>query len=253
MITVKDFQIKTIQDLVEQELFKNLEEFPIKHSITLKSSYACYRDEIIKDLKSRGFTNVTVYEDSYWIIFNFDVDMERKEEKKSEWPCLDAAIKCCCPLLRCEILCEKQNKPDDSGFNDYFDKHRQCNQDETEELIKHYFAEIDEQFKHGNRATLLLTTHFLNDPKPVDENEVHYDIHWYWVMKVLQKRYGYVTMKRLDKDFNSVEEYIESHSRVEVIEYCPKICYFKFFIYKREKYYTNDQNGTVTKLDDLEK
>lgn len=251
MITVKDFQIKTIQDLVEKELSKNLERFPLKHSITLKSSYSCYRDEIIKELENRGFTNITVHEDSYWIIFYFDVDMEKKEEKKSEWPCLDAAIKCC-PVLNGIRFCEKQNESNYSSINEYFDKYRQCNQEETEELIKNCFAEIDEQFKSGKQAYIIFSNDFLNNPKP-DENGIHYDIHWYLIMKVLQKRYGYVTMKRLDKDFNSVEEYIESHSQSEVIEFCPKICYFKFFIYKREKDYKRDWNGSVIRLEDLER
>lgn len=247
MITAKDFQIKTIQDLVEKELSKNLEKFPFKHSITFKSSYACYRNEIIKELKSRGFTNVTVYEDSSWIIFNFDVDMERKEEKKS-----DVTFIKCCPVLNGIRFCEKQNESNYSSINEYFDKHRQCNQEETEELIKNCFAEIDEQFKSGKQAHIIFSNDFLNNPKP-DENGIHYDIHWYLIMKVLQKRYGYVTMKRLDKDFNSVEEYIESHSRMEVIEFGPKICYFKFFVYKREKDCKKDWNGSVIRLEDLER
>ena len=243
MITAKDFQIKTIQDLIEQELSKNLESFPFKHSITFKSSYACYREEIIKDLKSRGFTNVTVYEDSHWIIFNFDVDMEKKDDIIS--------VKCC-PFLNDTKLQDKQNESNYSSIDEYFDKHRQCNQEETEELIKNRFAEIDEQFKHGKQASIIFSDDFLNNPKP-DENGIHYDIHWYYIMKVLQKRYGYVSMKRLDKDFNSVEEYIESHCQMEVIEFCPKICYFKFFIYKREKDYKRDWNGSVIRLEDLER
>lgn len=245
MITVKDFQIKTIQDLVEQELFKNLEEFPIKHSITLKSSYACYRDEIIKDLKSRGFTNVNVSEDSYWISFDFDVDM-KKEEKKS-----DVTFIKCCPLINNGILYKKQNESDYSSIDEYFDKYRQCNQEETEELIKNCFAEIDEQFKSGKQAHIIFSDDFLNNPKP-DENGIHYNIHWYWIMKVFQKRYGYVSMKRLDENFNSVEEYIESHCQMEAIKFGPKICYFKFFIYKREKDYKRDCNGLVIRLEDLE-
>lgn len=93
MITVKDFQIKTIQDLVEKELFKILDEgdFPFKHSFYLKSSYAGYQDEIIEELKRRGFTNVRTNEDSYWIGFEFDVDMEKKEEKKEI---------VCCPFCK---------------------------------------------------------------------------------------------------------------------------------------------------------
>lgn len=242
MITVKDFQIKTIQDLVEQELSKNLTEFPIKHSITLKSSYACYRDEIIKDLKSRGFTNVTVYEDSYWIIFYFDVDMKKKDDISFKY----------CPLLNDTILQKKQHESDYSSIDEYFDKYRQCNQEETEELIKNCFAEIDEQFKSGKQAHIIFSDDFLNNPK-LDENGIHYNIHWYLIMKVFQKRYGYVSMKRLDKDFNSVEEYIESHSQSEAIKFSPNVCYFKFFIYKREKDYKRDWNGSVIRLEDLEK
>ena len=239
MITVKDFQIRTIQDLVENKLSEVLEKsFPPSTTFSFKSSYSPWRNEIIKELERRGFKNIDVYEDSYWLTFSVDVDM-KKEDKKEVY----------CPLVNGEFINDFEYC---SNIDKFCNKYKTCNEKETEEFLKPYFHKIDEQFQHEKRAELLLTSSFINDPKPIDEDGVHYDIHWYWIMKVLQKKYGYVTMKRLDKNFNSLEEFIESHSRIEIINNCPKICLYKFFIYKKEKDYKNDFNGSVMRLEDLE-
>lgn len=238
MITAENFkekffdEEKHIKDFVEKKLSEVLKAFEDSYvndecSFTIECKKHDYSDAIKKELESRGFVNVRyehVYDDIVKFWFNFDSEKDKD---------INTVERC-------------------SSINDYFDKYRQCNQYETEELIKHHFAEIDEQFKSGKKAHIIFSANFLNNPKPV-ENGIHYDIHWYLVMKVLQTRYGYVSMKRLDENFNSIEEYIESHCQMEVIKCGPKICYFKFFIYKREEDYKRDWNGSVVRLEDLER
>lgn len=88
MITAKDFQIKTIQDLVEKKLSEVLEKsFPPSTTFSFKSSYSPWRNEIMKELKRRGFKNIDVYEDSYWLTFSVDVDMKKEDKKEVYCPC----------------------------------------------------------------------------------------------------------------------------------------------------------------------
>lgn len=126
--------------------------------------------------------------------------------------------------------------------------------DETEKLICNRFKDIDFQLKNDDTAEIIFSRSFLNNPE--ENNKTN--LHWYWIGEVLKKKYKYVAMERLNKDYNSVEAEIQGESSLvyftavafgkrEEID----ISYFKFIIWKKELDFRIDYNRKLRQYFDI--
>ena len=84
------------------------------------------------------------------------------------------------------------------------------------------FMYVDRQLKTKDEVKLIFSSYETSD--------------WYNIGKTLQARYTYVVMKRLDREHNTVEGYIQTHHVLDVIANCD-IFYFEFFVYKNKSAY----------------
>lgn len=126
--------------------------------------------------------------------------------------------------------------------------------DETEKLICNRFKDIDFQLKNDDTAEIIFSNSFLNNPEGNNKK----NLHWYWIGEVLKKKYKYVAMERLNKDYNSVEAEIQGESSLvyftevafgkrEEID----ISYFKFIIWKKELDFRIDYNRKLRQYFDI--